>query len=267
MSVSAVSRLGTAILRGVFPPICPISGVETDSHLALGPEAWAELGFLSGARCRGCGREIPGAAAAPDLSCDLCQALPRAWDRGAAAFRYEGTGRRLILALKHGDRLNLAPLIAGWMRGAGADLVAEADLIAPVPLHWRRLVARRCNQSAELARALAARAGRRDAFAPLLLRRIRATPSQDGRDRAARIANLTGAIALGPGAGARLAGRRVLLIDDVLTTGATLDACARVLRAGGAEGIDVLVAALVNFDSRPYLGPDPEREAEPDEAD
>jgi len=169
---------------------------------------------------------------------------------------YEGSGRRLVLALKHGDRLDLVPMLAGWMLRAGPDLVREADLILPVPLHWRRLLTRRFNQAAELARGVARAGGRRGVYAPRLLRRIRATPTQDGRNRAARLANLAGAIALAPGAERRLAGRRVLLIDDVMTTGATLDACARACLAGGAAAVDVLVSALVPFEGIAYLARD-----------
>ncbi len=120
-------------------------------------------------------------------------------------------------------------------------------------MHWTRRLGRRFNQSAELARALADATGAPSRFARSLLRRVRRTDSQDGRDRAARAENVAGAFALAPRAAGRLAGKRVLLIDDVLTTGATLNACARLCRRAEAKGVDILVLALVSFDEAPYL--------------
>lgn len=256
------------VVGTIFPPVCPVTGAELDADRALSPEAWDDLAFLAGPRCCQCGREIPGLPAGDTtLRCEACLSHPHLWTRGRAAFRYEGTGRRLVLSLKHGDRLDLVPLLAGWMLRAGPDLVAGADLIAPVPLHWTRMLKRRYNQSAELARALARLADKRAAYAPGLIRRVRRTPSQDGRNRAGRIANLTGALALASGAGARVRGRRILLIDDVMTTGATLDAAAALFLQAGAAQVDVLVSALVTYDTAFYMGDDVIIEDPSDEAD
>ena len=245
--------LGSVLRDAVFPPLCPVTGAETDRAGTLSPAAWAEMTFLSGGtRCGACGRAIPGGVGA-DLLCDVCTAHPRPWAQGAAAFVYDGAGRAMLLSFKHGDRLDLAPLIAGWMLRAAPESVARADLIVPVPLHWRRLLGRRFNQAAELARGLAGLAGQGRAYAPALLERGRATPSQAGRDRAARTANLAGAIRPARDAVRRMAGRRVLLVDDVMTTGATLEACTRACREAGAGRVDVLVSALVPFDGVPYL--------------
>ena len=159
---------------------------------------------------------LVGAAGAEDV-CESCARHPPAWDRGAAAVIYGGAGRKVVLALKHGDRLDMVRPLAGWMASAGRALLAEADVIAPVPLHWRRLVRRRYNQSAELARRLGRLAGRPVA-ADLLVRR-RATTPQEGMSRAERVANQAAAFAVNPRRAAALEGRAVLLVDDVLTTG------------------------------------------------
>ncbi|MEM1345586.1 MAG: ComF family protein [Pseudomonadota bacterium] len=249
-----MAALARPLLDLVLPPLCPVTGEETGGHGALSPKAWADLGLLlDGPRCHWCNRALAGAASGPRLACEACHVAERPWTEGAAAFLYEGSGRTLVLALKRGDRLDLAPLLAAWMARARPGLAEAADLIVPVPLHWRRLLSRRYNQSAELARALARHTGNRSALAPRLLRRIRATPSQDGLGPAERQANLAGAIALPKGAEQRLAGRRVLLIDDVLTTGATLTACTHALLDGGAARVDVAVAALVERPAKPYL--------------
>ena len=243
---------GTGFLDAILPPACPITGADVMEQGALSPAAWAELGFLTGPRCRSCGREIPGLTPEETaLRCDGCLRRKHPWDRGRAALRYEGAGRELILSLKHGDRLDLAPVLARWMLAAGPELAAEADLAAPIPLHWTRMLTRRSNQSAELARALCRLAGRRAVFAPGLLFRTRRTVSQGAGNRAARIANVKGAFGLGRRGRARVRGKRVLLIDDVLTTGATLAEATRTCLEGGASGVDVIVAALVHFEHKP----------------
>ncbi|MEM8792154.1 MAG: double zinc ribbon domain-containing protein [Pseudomonadota bacterium] len=261
------SRAG-AILDTLIPPICPVSGQEVTAQGALAPEAWAELAFLTGPRCRSCGREIPGLMPEEtEFRCDICTIYAQPWQRGRAAFRYDGTGRRLILSLKHGDRLDLVPSLARWMLTAGPELVAEANLIAPIPLHWTRMLKRRYNQAGELARKICRLGERHAAFAPDLLRRTRRTPPQDGKNRAARIENIEKALTLSPHGRRTLPGKRVLLIDDVLTTGATLAAATRVCLEGGAAGVDVLVSALVNFEEKPYVPPveaheDPDNETD-----
>lgn len=255
-------------LDTVFPPVCPVTGAETGASGTLSPEAWADLALLAGPRCLTCGREMPGEPLpGEELTCDPCHRHRHLWHRGAAAFRYEGTGRRLVLSLKHGDRLDLAPMLARWMAQTAPELVASANLIAPVPLHWRRLMKRRFNQSAEIARALCRIAGKHRAYAPGLIRRHRATASQDGRDRAGRIANLADAFSLTARGRSSLAGRELLIIDDVLTTGATLEALAKIALAGGAARVNVLVCALVNYEARTYISPSMESEDLFDETD
>lgn len=256
LSRHAPARFAAGLIDTLFPPVCAACRAETASPHSLCPACWADTEFLSGPGCWACGRPMPGLASPePGLLCDPCRAHPPLWDRGAAVFAYAGAGRRLVLGLKHGDRLDMLPMLGPWMLRAGRRLAAEAELIVPVPMHWTRRLRRRFNQSAELARALATSAGKPRAVAPGLLRRSRRTPSQDGRDRAARAANLAGAIRPARGAAARMAGRRVLVVDDVLTTGATLNTAAAACREAGAAGVDILVLALVSFGELPYVRP------------
>jgi ComF family protein len=175
--------------------------------------------------------------------CPACLARRPAFDAARAALRYDAGSQRLVLPFKHADRTEFAGLLARQMARAGAVLLARAELVAPVPLHWRRLLARRYNQAALLSWRLARSAGR--PHVPDLLRRIRPTPALGDRGAAERAALLDGVFALSRGGAARIAGRRVLLVDDVMTSGATADACARVLLASGAAAVDVLAAARV----------------------
>ena len=245
--------LGGAVLGTVFPAVCAGCGAETGTPETLCPACWADLHLHAGPGCRVCGRDVAGLAPGESFVCDDCVRRPPAWTAGAAVFAYDGTGRRLVLALKHGDRLDQVPMLARWMRRAGGALIDRADLIVPVPLHWTRLLRRRFNQSAELARALARLADKRSALRPDCLRRVRRTASQEGRTREERAANVAGALAVPPTRRAAVKGQRVLLVDDVMTTGATLDAGARALKAAGAARVDVLVLALVEGSRRSYL--------------
>ncbi|MFO1141459.1 MAG: ComF family protein [Amaricoccus sp.] len=234
----------TALVNTIYPPRCLACTEPTDRPHGLCPACWRDTHFIAGTRCRKCGVPLIGESRGED-NCETCRRNPPAWDRGAAAILYAGAGRKVMLALKHADRLDMVPPLAGWMATAGRDLIEEADLIAPVPLHWIRLLRRRYNQSAELARRLGRSAGR--PMVPDLLVRRRATPPQTG-NRIVRAANQAGALTVNPRHAATVAGRRVLLVDDVLTTGATLSTCADCLRAAGAGGIDVLVLARVAFE-------------------
>jgi ComF family protein len=168
---------------------------------------------------------------------------PPAYDRARAVVRYDDISRALVLSFKYGDRLDLTPMMGKWMARAGRELLSEADALLSVPLHWSRLWARRFNQSAALAGAISDIAG-----VPVLhgtLKRVRATPQQVGLSKTERADNVQGTFRVPADEKAQVAGRRLVLIDDVLTSGATVDTCARALLRAGAAHVDVLVFARV----------------------
>lgn len=171
--------------------------------------------------------------------CGACAGGRRSWDRARAVLRYDKHSRHLVLGLKHGDRTHLAGAFGRWMHRAGGDVLFGADLLVPVPLHWTRLFQRRYNQAALLALTIRS-AGGPEVAADWLVRRRR-TPMQGRLGPAARERNVRGAFAVM--AGRSFAGKRVVVIDDVMTTGATVDECARVLKRAGAASVGVLTLA------------------------
>ncbi len=244
-TVGAMQPALKAAVRGALDLILPphaYDGGERPMSTGYSAAAWTRIQFLEAPVCDGCGLpfEFPLGAGA---LCPACLARPRAFARARAACLYDEQSRELILQLKHADRPEIAGLFAAWLSRAAAELVAEADLVAPVPLHPLRLFARRYNQAAEIARALARRTGR--AYAPELLVRRRATESQGGKSGRGRLVNVRGAFEVKPAQARRLADKRVLLVDDVLTTGATVEACAKAMMKAGAAAVDVAVVARV----------------------
>lgn len=231
-------RVGATVLDLLLPPRCLKCGVEIGGDGALCAECWRGIAFLQPPCCARCGLPFEVDLGA-DAICGACAREAPLYARARAALRYDDASRTLVLAFKHGDKLQLAPALGRFMRRAGTELLATCDIIAPVPLHWTRLFARRYNQAAVLAHALV-----HDGGPPVvadLLERRRATPSQGRSGRAERRRNVRGAFALKRGR--VVAGQRVLLIDDVLTTGATVSECARTLLDAGASAVDVLTLA------------------------
>ncbi|WP_170334675.1 ComF family protein [Ruegeria arenilitoris] len=239
-------RIQTAV-HLIYPPRCLGCGELTEADFGLCGQCWRDTPFIGGVVCESCGVPLPGEADGHRIECDDCMKTPRPWQDGRAALLYDGKARSLILALKHGDRPELAKPAARWMAQAGQALFHDDMLIAPVPLHWSRLMKRRYNQSALLAQHLGGLTGL-DVCPDLLVRRVR-TPVLDGKTAAQRAETLSGAIAAHPKRGHRMQGRDVLLVDDVMTSGATLAACARICLAAGANHIFVLVLARVAKDA------------------
>jgi ComF family protein len=238
-----IGRLAGRVLDLLLPPRCLGCGEPVDRQGGLCAGCWARLRFLHPPWCDRCGWPLPQDGPGPQL-CPACLDRPPPWERGRAALAYDEASRGLVLRFKHAGRSEGAVTFARWLATAGGELLAEADLLVPVPLHRWRLLHRGYNQAALLARHLARLSG--VPWSPAALRRRRATASQQGLGAAARRANVTStAFAVPAGRRAAIAGRRVVLIDDVLTTGATLGACARVLQEAGCTRVDVLVLARV----------------------
>lgn len=229
-------------LNLLLPPRCLACGTDVEVPGTLCPACWSRVTFIGPPLCACCGR--PFDYAAPDRSlCGACIAAPPRFDRCRSALVYDEGSRGLVLAFKHADRTDVAEGFGAWLARAGAELLADADLVAAVPLHRWRLFARRYNQAALLALAVARRCGL-PACPDLLLRRRR-TPSQGGLSRSGRARNVAGAFAVRATCRERVRGARIVLLDDVFTTGATVEECARVLRRAGAARVDVLTLARV----------------------
>ncbi len=235
-----------ALLHLIYPPQCLTCGARVISDFGLCGDCWRDTPFISGLVCQHCGVPLPGEDAA-NVLCDDCLTMARPWTAGRAALLYKDNARKLVLALKHGDRLDLARPAAEWMFKAAEPLLVPDMLVAPVPLHWMRLVKRRYNQAALLSSRVAAMGGLQ--HCPDLLQRRRNTGSQDGLTRDGRFANMSSALTLHPRRASLVSGRHVLLVDDVMTSGATLAAGAEACVAAGAIGVSILVMARVAKDA------------------
>ncbi|MGB8402408.1 ComF family protein [Bradyrhizobium sp.] len=224
-----------------LPTLCVACREPVDGE-GVCAECWSKLSFIAKPFCPRLGIPFvydPG----PELLSMEAIANPPAYARARAAVRYDDVARTLVHALKYQDRTDLAPAMGRWMARSGQELLEDADVLVPVPLHWRRGWSRRYNQSGALARVISRQSGVK--LASEALRRVRATEQQIGLSRAQRASNVQGAFKVAADRGSDIAGRRVVLIDDVLTSGATTDACARALLRARAAQVDVLVFARV----------------------
>lgn len=246
VSLSALPNAMKAALRMIYPSQCLDCGAPVEQDGALCPGCWRDCEFVTGCACQRCGVPLPGMGAMDGsdnaaLICDDCLTMDRPWRQARAALIYKGVGRDLVLALKHGDRPDLALPLGGWLAVAAAPLVRPGMIVVPIPLHPRRLLKRRFNQAALLSAQVARAHGL--AHFPTMLLRSRATPAQDHRGYVERHENLRGALSVSARHRGALAGRAVLLVDDVMASGATMSDATRALREAGAGAVSVAVMA------------------------
>lgn len=225
----------------VLPPRCIVTGDIVAAQGMTSPGAWAALQFISDPLCRVCG--VPfGYEVEKDTACAVCLAEVPHYTSARAPLKYDEASRDLILAFKHGDQTHYVRSFMPWLLTAGAAILDQAEVIVPVPLHRWRLLKRRYNQAALIAHMLAAsRPGLK--VLPQALRRVRATPSQGTLKAGERQKNVHRAFMIEERFKPALAQKNVVLVDDVLTTGATANECARVLLEAGAARVDVLAVA------------------------
>ncbi len=226
----------------VFPPACLNCRQSTGTTSALCAACWAQIRFIERPFCERLGTPFAMDLGSEGLLSPEAVANPPVFARARAVAHFEdGPVRNLVHRLKYSDRMELAKPLGAWMARAGNELLVEADLLVPVPLHRRRLAARRFNQANSLAQAISAQCG--VPIDPFALARVKATPPQVGLSRSQRALNLQGAFRVTEGMEAKVEGRAIVLIDDVMTSGATVNAASRVLLRAGAKRVDVLVFA------------------------
>ena len=231
----------------LYPPRCLGCGVMVDSDFGLCGHCWRDTPFIGGVVCESCGTPLQGGHDGHRIECDDCMKTPRPWRSGRSALIYKDRARQMVLALKHGDRAEIARPAALWMGRVAQELVQENMLIVPVPLHWTRMIKRRYNQSALLATGLAQELGL--SYCPDVLVRLRRTRMLEGKSVAERFSSLAGAISVNGKRRHRITARPVLLVDDVMTSGATLAACAEALKAAGSGEVYTVTLARVAKDA------------------
>jgi len=234
-------------LRLIYPPRCTVCGLLVDSDFGLCGPCWRDTPFISGLCCETCGVPLLGDSHDEAEYCDDCLRIARPWKTGRAAVLYKDNGRKLVLALKHGDRHDVVRPAAIWMARAAQPLMSDDTLIVPIPLHWLRMLKRRYNQAALLARAVAKEMEK--PCCPDVLVRRTATPSLGGLGFDARHAALQSSMHVHPSRKKLIEGRRIVLVDDVMTSGATFSVASQACFAAGAKEVCILALARATKDT------------------
>ena len=245
--VTKIHHIAGDILENFLPHLCLVCAEPAGPERGLCAACREAVSFIRAPLCHRCGVPLSRSRGGASV-CAACRNRQGSLDERRAVFLYDPASRPLVLAFKYGDRLDAAPVYGGWMAAAGADLLARCDIMIPVPLHWRRLWRRRYNQAAVLARSVARRCAKPVCCDALV--RHRATAPQIAMSPAQRRANVARAFSLRPKRISLVKGRRVLLIDDVATSGATAQACARILKKAGVRRVDLLTLALAKPGNR-----------------
>lgn len=243
-AVSGLRHLLKIALDLAFPPSCLVCRQATAAPNCLCPACWSRIGFIERPYCDRLGTPFAYDLGVPGLISPEAMANPPVYGRARAVAKFDdGPVRQLVHRLKYSDRMELAQPLGLWMARAGRDILAGADALVPVPLHRRRLAWRQFNQASVLAKTISAACGvKTEDFA---LQRVKPTPPQVGLTRNQRATNVQGAFAVPEAHRPAVEGRALVLVDDVLTSGATINAAARVLLRAGARNVDVLVFARV----------------------
>jgi len=235
------------VFETVFPPQCISCQALVETNGGLCGPCWRDTHFISGLSCDKCGAPLPGETSDRDELCDDCMTIARPWDKGRSAVVYSGTGRRLVLGLKHADRSEICRPVTRWMVHQIEPVLAGNTVVAPIPLHWLRYYKRRYNQSALLAKDIARQT--ENSFVPDLLVRKKATRSLDGLTKDQRFQALSDAITPNPRRSRQIEGAHILLVDDVMTSGATFAAATEACFAKGAASVCVVALARVVKDA------------------
>lgn len=236
-----------SVIRAIYPPQCVACDAQTEDDFGLCAACWRETQFIGGVVCESCGTSLPGEDRDEVVQCDDCMTIARPWDKGRAVLVYTGIGRRLVLGLKHGDRTDLARPTARWMAQKIERWAKTDTVLVPVPLHWLRTLRRRYNQSALLAQEIGKVLDLPVCVDALL--RPKKTNALQGHSRDARFAALSDAIVPNPKRVDQIAGKTVILVDDVMTSGATFAACTEAAKAAGATTVSIVTLARVVKDT------------------
>lgn len=243
-----IENIRRNIILGVdvlLPPRCPVSGIIVDAPGMTSSELWGKLDFISDPACGQCGLPFELSSDGGVL-CIKCLKKPPYYDYGRSALRYNDASRSLILSFKHGDNMHLVRSFVPWLVRSGRLMLEDADMLIPVPLHPYRLLMRRYNQAAVLAAGISAMCG--VVHEPLILKRVRSTVSQGHLSANERMRNVRKAFDVPDKKQAFVKGKNIVLIDDVYTSGATLNECSRILKKYGATKVSVLTIARVIYD-------------------